>query len=101
METGEGAFFVKKTCFICHSVSTLGIESATNIGPDLANAAADVQARFGRTLEDFLAAPTGTMAVVLSTQIHLTPEERAEAIRKLKAAYQLKLEQEKTARPKK
>ena len=101
METGEGAFFVKKTCFICHSVSTLGIESATNIGPDLANAAADVQARFGRTLEDFLAAPTGTMAVVLSTQIHLTPEERAEAISKLKAAYQLKLEQEKTARPKK
>jgi hypothetical protein len=52
-------------------------------------------------LEDFLAAPTGTMAVVLSTQIHLTPEERAEAISKLKAAYQLKLEQEKTARPRK
>ena len=101
METGEGAFFVKKTCFICHSVSTLGIESATNIGPDLANAAADVQARFGRTLDDFLAAPTGTMAVVLSTQIHLTSEERAEAIRKLKAAYQLKLDREKTARPKK
>jgi hypothetical protein len=100
METGEGAFFVQKTCFVCHSVSTLGVESATNIGPDLAKAEADVQARLGRTLEDFLSAPTGTMAVVLSTQIHLTPEERAQAIQKLKAAYQLKLERDKAAQPK-
>ena len=97
MSTGPGAFFVKKTCFICHDISTLGVESATKIGPDLANAAADVQARFGRTLDDFLNAPTGTMSVVLSTQIHLTAEERAEAIQKLKEAYQLKLEQDKKA----
>ncbi len=102
METGEGAFFVKKTCFICHDVSTLGIESATKIGPDLANAYADVQSRFGRTLEDFLASPTGTMSVVLSAQIHLTHPERQEAIEKLKAAYQKKLEQDaKAARAKK
>jgi len=102
METGEGAFFVKKTCFICHDVSTLGIESATKIGPDLANAYADVQSRFGRTLEDFLANPTGTMSVVLSAQIHLTDGEKQEAIEKLKAAYQKKLEQDaKAARAKK
>ena len=94
MQTGEGAFFAKKTCFICHDVSTLGIESATKIGPDLANAYADVQARFGRTLEDFLASPTGTMAMVLSTQIHLTDAEKQEAIAKLKIAYQKKLEQD-------
>lgn len=91
MLTGEGAFFVKKTCFICHDVSTLGIESAAKIGPDLANAYADVQSRFGRTLEDFLASPTGTMSVVLSTQIHLTDAEKQEAIEKLKIAYQKKL----------
>lgn len=97
METGEGAFFVKKTCFICHDVSSLGIESATKIGPDLSDAVVDVQSRFGRTLDDFLAAPTGTMAVVLSTQIHLTPEERAEAVRKLRIAYELRLEQQKRA----
>lgn len=101
MESGPGAFFVKKTCFICHDVSTLGVESATKIGPDLANAAADVQARFGRTLDDFLNAPTGTMSVVLSTQIHLTADERAQAIQKLKDAYQLKLEQDKAAKAKK
>lgn len=93
MMSGEGAFFVKKGCFICHSVSTLGIESAAKIGPDLAEAAVDVQSRFGRTLEDFLAAPTGTMSVVLATQIHLTDAEKQEAIQKLKIAYQKKVEQ--------
>jgi hypothetical protein len=45
-------------------------------------------------LEDFLKAPTGTMAVVLSTQIHLSEAERAEAIAKLKVAYQKKTEQD-------
>jgi hypothetical protein len=55
---------------------------------------ADVQSRFGRTLDDFLHNPTGTMAVVLSTQIHLTDEERNEAIRTLTAAYQRKQAQE-------
>ncbi len=94
MLTGEGSFFVKKGCFICHSVSTLGIESATKIGPDLADAVADVQSRFGRTLDDFLMAPTGTMAVVLATQIQLTEAEKREAIGKLKAAYAKKTAQE-------
>ena len=84
---------MKKGCFICHSVSTLGIESAAKIGPDLAEAAVDVQSRFGRTLEDFLAAPTGTMSVVLATQIRLTDAEKQEAIQKLKTAYQKKVEQ--------
>ncbi|HLF83806.1 MAG TPA: c-type cytochrome [Blastocatellia bacterium] len=93
MLAGEGAFFVKKGCFICHSVSTLGIESASKIGPDLSEAVTDVQSRFGKTLDDFLANPTGTMGVVLSTQIHLTDEEKLEAIAKLKVAYQKKQEQ--------
>lgn len=90
MSKGPGAFFVKKQCFVCHSVSTLGIEAAAQIGPDLALAVADVQSRFGRTLDDFLEKPTGTMEVVLSTMITLTPEERREAIEKLRYAYELK-----------
>jgi cytochrome c2 len=92
MLTGEGAFFVRKTCFICHDVSVFGIESATKIGPDLSIAFTDVQSRFGKTLEDFLKNPTGTMSVVLSTQIHLTPAEKEEAVAKLKVAYQTKQE---------
>jgi mono/diheme cytochrome c family protein len=90
MLTGPGAFFVKKRCFICHSVSTLGIDAAAQIGPDLALAVTDVQSRFGRTLDDFFVKPTGTMEVVLATMITLTPEERAEAIEKLRYAYELK-----------
>jgi len=94
METGPGAFFVRKGCFICHDVSAFGVESATKIGPDLSVAFSDVQSRFGRTLDDFLKAPTGTMAVVLSTQIHLTDAERAEAIQRIKDAYQIHLQQQ-------
>ncbi len=90
MSQGPGAFFVKKGCFVCHSVSTLGIEAAAQIGPDLAVAVQDVQSRFGRTLDDFLARPTGTMEVVLSTMITLTDEERKEAIEKLRYAFELK-----------
>lgn len=97
MSKGPGAFFVRKNCFVCHSVSTLGIEAAAQIGPDLALAVTDVQARFGRTLDDFLAKPTGTMDVVLSTMIVLTPEERNEAIEKLRYAYGLKQQEQKTS----
>ncbi|HYL16993.1 MAG TPA: c-type cytochrome [Terriglobales bacterium] len=99
MMSGPGAFFVQKTCFICHSVSTFGIESAAKIGPDLADAVADVPRRFGIPLESFLASPTGTMSVVLSTQIRLTPEEKQTVIEKLKIAYQKKQEQEGSKAP--
>lgn len=95
MLKGPGSFFVKKNCFVCHSVSTLGIEAAAQIGPDLALAVEDVQARFSRTLDDFLARPTGTMEVVLSTMISLTPEERKEAIEKLRMAYEIKRQETK------
>jgi cytochrome c1 len=91
MLTGEGSFFVKKGCFACHSVTSFDIKSASDIGPDLSFAVSDVQSRFGKTLEDFLANPTGTMAVVLSTHIQLTPEERQEAVAKLKTAYEKKM----------
>jgi cytochrome c551/c552 len=93
MREGPGAIFVDKGCFICHDVSTLGVESATDIGPDLAQAWVDVQSRFGRTLDDFLESPTGTMQVVLTQQIILTDEERETIIQLLKEAYQKYREQ--------
>ena len=73
MKTGPGAWFVKTGCFVCHSIQALGVKSPAQIGPDLSTAVEDVQSRFGRTVDDFLKAPTGTMAVVLSRQIILTP----------------------------
>ena len=88
---GEGAFFVRKGCVHCHSISSLGIESA-KIGPDLSDAAVDVERRFGKTLEEFLNSPTGTMSIVLTSRIPLTEEEKREAVELLKLAYQRKRE---------
>ncbi|MEO8348544.1 MAG: c-type cytochrome [Acidobacteriota bacterium] len=87
MKTGPGAWFVKTGCFVCHSVSALGVKSPAQIGPDLSTAVEDVQSRFGVTVDDFLARPTGTMAVVLSRQIILTPEEKEVAVQKLHEAF--------------
>jgi hypothetical protein len=76
MKTGPGAWFVQTGCFVCHSVSSLGVKSPAQIGPDLSIAIDDVQKRFGVTIDDFLNKPTGTMSVVLSRQIILTPEQK-------------------------
>jgi cytochrome c2 len=87
MRTGPGAWFVQTGCFTCHSISVYGVKSPAQIGPDLSNAVEDVQSRFGRTIDDFLREPTGTMSVVLSRQIVLTPEQKAVAIQKLREAF--------------
>src|SRR5512135_3405625 len=87
MKTGPGAWFVKTGCFVCHSIQALGVKSPAQIGPDLSTAVEDVQARFGRTVDDFLKAPTGTMAVVLSRQIVLTQEQKDVAVQKLREAF--------------
>jgi len=87
MRTGPGGWFVQTGCFVCHSISALGVRSPAQIGPDLSNAVEDVQSRFGVTLDAFLANPTGTMSVVLSRQIILTPEQKQVAITKLREAF--------------
>jgi mono/diheme cytochrome c family protein len=87
MKVGPGAWFVQTGCFVCHSVSALGVKSPAQIGPDLSTAVEDTQSRFGRTVDDFLREPTGTMSVVLSRQIVLTPEQKAVAVGKLREAF--------------
>ena len=72
----RGQIFLNKGCPHCHSISTFGVKSPTEVGPDLANAYADVQTRFGVKLNEFLNAPTGTMQMVLGSMIKLTPAER-------------------------
>jgi cytochrome c2 len=87
MKTGPGAWFVSTGCFVCHSVTSLGIESAAKIGPDLSTAVEDTQSRFGVTVDQFIQNPTGTMSVVLSRQIVLTPEQKQVAVQKLREAF--------------
>ena len=76
----RAALFVRKGCPQCHSISALGVKSPSELGPDLTLAYADVQSRFNMKLDEFLKNPTGTMQVVLSSQIKLTPEERDSVI---------------------
>jgi cbb3-type cytochrome oxidase cytochrome c subunit len=87
MRIGPGGWFVQTGCFVCHSIAVYGVKSPAGIGPDLSTAVEDVQSRFGRTLDDFLKSPTGTMSVVLSRQIILTPQQKEIAIQKLHEAF--------------
>ncbi|MEW6322541.1 MAG: c-type cytochrome [Acidobacteriota bacterium] len=87
MRTGPGGWFVQTGCFVCHSVSVYGVKSPAQIGPDLSIAVEDVQSRFGRTIDDFIRQPTGTMEVVLSRQIILSPDQKEFAIQKLREAF--------------
>ena len=87
MRTGPGGWFVQTGCFVCHSVSVFGVKSPAQIGPDLSMAVEDVQSRFGVTIDQFLANPTGTMSVVLTRQIVLTPEQKQVAVQKLREAF--------------
>jgi hypothetical protein len=90
----RGEIFLRKGCPQCHSISTFGIKSPTDVGPDLAGAYADVQTRFGLKLDQFLAAPTGTMQMVLSSMIKLTPAERDSIIHILKQLHEEREEHE-------
>ena len=84
----RAGIFVSKGCAQCHSISALGIKSAAEVGPDLTLASEDVKNRFGVELEQFLHNPTGTMQVVLSSTIQLTPAERDSIIHILKGLHE-------------
>lgn len=71
----SGQLFVEKGCVKCHTIQGLNLEGG-ELGPDLTTAYTDVQKRLGMTLEEFLEHPTGTMQIVLSSQIQLTEGER-------------------------
>ncbi len=84
----RAAIFVAKGCPQCHSISALGVKSLAEVGPDLTIAYEDVQSRFGVKLEEFLYNPTGTMQVVLSSSIQLSPAERDSIIKILKGLHE-------------
>jgi cytochrome c2 len=89
MMSGDGAFFVEKSCFVCHSIEAYEIQSPTDKGPDLSWAPDDVRTRFNKTVEEFLFEPTGTMEIILGSQIVLTDEEKWEAVEKIMRAYDI------------
>ena len=84
----RAALFLQKGCPKCHSIAALGVKSATEVGPDLTLAYSDVKNRFNVSLEEFLPHPTGTMQVVLSQMITLSPAERDSIIHILKRLHE-------------
>ncbi len=84
---GRGQWFVRTGCFSCHAVSVYGVKGLTPIGPDLSNAPEDVQARFGRNLEEFWKEPQGTMQMVLGQLIVLTSGAESRGLKELQAAF--------------
>jgi hypothetical protein len=84
----RAALFLEKGCPQCHSISALGVKSATEVGPDLTLAYSEVKNRFNVSLEEFLPHPTGTMQVVLSQMITLSPAERDSIIHILKRLHE-------------
>jgi len=101
LRESEGAFFVENTCYVCHSVEAHDIQSPTDMGPDLSRAPETARARFSKTLDKFLAEPTGTMETVLESHIPLTEAQKAVAIEEIRRAYEIarNREQIRTGRP--
>ncbi|MCX6550235.1 MAG: cytochrome c [Acidobacteria bacterium] len=87
MERGPGAWFVKTGCYQCHPVSVFGVKSPTPIGPDLSTAMDDVERRFSVPVDTFVKNPSGTMKAVFARQFMLSPAQKDEAVRELRAAY--------------
>jgi cytochrome c2 len=99
MLTGDGAFFVENSCFVCHSIEAFDIKSPTDKGPDLSWAPEDVRNRFNKTVEEFLFEPTGTMKIILESQIVLTDEQKWDVIGKIMKAYDIVKNRESGAPP--
>lgn len=96
---GGGAWFVETGCTACHPVTVYGLWSPAVNAPDLSIAVEDVPRRFGRSMDDFIRAPTGTMAMVLSGKIILDDAGRSIAIDQLKRAYELHRQASDPGRP--
>ncbi len=79
---GDGAYFIQKGCFACHSIQAYGIKSPTEKGPDLTFAVDDVHVRFRQSLQEFIFDPSqsGTMSIIFSSLVILSDEEKWELI---------------------
>ncbi|HYL55593.1 MAG TPA: hypothetical protein VEU73_08470 [Gemmatimonadales bacterium] len=83
----RGAIFVQRGCQECHAVAALGVKAATDVGPDLTFAYADVVNRYGLSLEAFFDAPPGLKGFVHASHVHLTPQDGDSISRILRAVY--------------
>jgi hypothetical protein len=83
----RGAILVQRGCQECHAVAALGVKAATDVGPDLTFAYADVVNRYGLSLPAFFDEPPGLMGFVLASHVHLTAQDRDSISHILHAVY--------------
>ena len=72
----RAAIFVRRGCGECHAIAGLGVRAASDVGPDLTFAYADVVNRYGTTLEQFMDDPRGIMRMVLASHVGLSAADR-------------------------
>ena len=84
----RAAIFQQRGCQECHAIAALDVKAATDVGPDLTFAYADVVNRYGMNLPSFFDNPPGLMGFVLTAHLHLTQADRDSMSRILKQVYQ-------------
>jgi mono/diheme cytochrome c family protein len=84
----RAAIFIQRGCSECHGIGALRVKAATDVGPDLTFAYADVVNRYDVSLESFLSNPTGVMRLMLASQLRLTAADRDSILHVLKGVYE-------------
>jgi len=83
----RASLFVRHSCAECHGLEALKVKASSDVGPDLTLAYAEVQQRYGMTLERFFVEPPGIMRVIFGGQIQLAPAERDSLVRLFRDLY--------------
>ncbi len=95
----RASLFVRHRCSDCHALEALKVKANSDVGPDLTLAYAEVQTRYGMTLERFFDDPPGIMRVILGGQIKLERAESDSLVRLFRDLYHEHLARRDSSRP--
>jgi cytochrome c551/c552 len=79
----------QRGCLGCHSVESLNLQGGA-VGPDLSQAFVNVEGKHGKSIEEFLKAPTSAVMSGVISKNPLTDEERQQVLELLQQASEAK-----------
>ncbi|WHY77525.1 cytochrome C [Neobacillus sp. WH10] len=79
----------KRGCLGCHSVEALNLKGGA-VGPDLSQAFVNVEGKHGKSIDEFLKAPTSAVMSGVIEKNPLTDDERKQVLDLLKQASEAK-----------
>ena len=79
----------KRGCLGCHSVEALNLKGGA-VGPDLSQAFVNVEGKHGKSIDEFLKAPTSAVMSGVISKNPLTDDERNQVLDMLKQASEVK-----------